>query len=222
MENKIEIPKRVIKTKKTAGQIYIIRNLINNKVYIGETTIGYKSRFAQHCKKSTRINRHYKLYNAMNEFGIENFYVELLEDNVPIEKMYEREIYYIEKYNSFYDGYNSTKGGNGRIINEVNDISKIINLHKKGNTAKEISVIMDYTPYTIIRTLRRYGYKPYISKYEKFDIKKFESMWNDKSISLKQIAAYYHVDERTIRRYVTRLGLPHRHNWNTKKSTLYI
>lgn len=92
--------------------IYIIRNKINNKCYIGQST-DYKYRFRKHCETARRNNHKYKsyLYNAMNELGIENFYVELLESQ--IENYNEKEIYYIEKYNSLRpNGYNLAKGGN--------------------------------------------------------------------------------------------------------------
>ena len=54
----------------------------------------------------------YKVYRAMRKYSItlENFSIE--EDNILTEEEADlREIYYIEKYNSFYDGYNSTLGG---------------------------------------------------------------------------------------------------------------
>ena len=35
------------------GIIYIIKNRLNDKVYIGQTTTDIKTRFNQHCKNST-------------------------------------------------------------------------------------------------------------------------------------------------------------------------
>ena len=106
------------------GQIYIIKNKINNKVYIGQTTTNYKTRFIQHCKPSCVRTRHYKLYNAIKKYGKDNFYIELLETNIPIDKLNEKEISYIEEYNSFNKGYNATKGGDGRTINKQYDEEK--------------------------------------------------------------------------------------------------
>lgn len=219
MENEIEIPKRIIKTRKRIGQIYIIRNYVNDKVYVGETTAGYKNRFKNHCKKSTRTYRNYKLYDAMDELGVENFYVELLEDNVPIEKMYEREIYNIEKYDSFYNGYNSTKGGNGRLINKVSDIKEILELYAQGKSSTEISEIFNINPTTILRTLRRYNIEARANgnKYERFDEQKFIELWNNKSMKITEIAEYFNVHKRTIKRFANRLSLPPRHSWSTKK-----
>lgn len=60
--------------------IYIITNLINNKVYIGYTTCFF-DRFRTHIKQlihKKHINSH--LQNAFNKYGIENFSFEILEE----------------------------------------------------------------------------------------------------------------------------------------------
>lgn len=209
--NVIKIPERVIKTKSSIGQIYIIRNCINDKVYIGETTMGYKARFAQHCKQSTRTQRHYKLYKAMNKYGVDKFYVELLEDNVPINKMYEKEIFYIKKYNSFYDGYNSTKGGNGRLINTTIGIKYIINEYQKGKTTGDIAKIFKVNPATIVRTLKRYNIllRKGGSKIDLINKDEFIKMWND-GVVISDIAKHFSINERTVRRYVPKLNLSSR------------
>ena len=91
--------------------IYVIRNTINNKCYVGQS-VDYKVRFRKHKEEARRNNFHYKsvLYNAMNALGIDNFYVELLESQV--ENYNEREIYWINKLNTIRpNGYNLAKGG---------------------------------------------------------------------------------------------------------------
>lgn len=45
----------------------------------------------------------------MNEFGRENFYIEILEDNIPYSSLDYKEKYYIEYYNSIKNGYNIKK-----------------------------------------------------------------------------------------------------------------
>jgi hypothetical protein len=47
----------------------------------------------------------------MQKYGIENFTVELIEETLFPE---EREKYWIEFYGSFKNGYNATRGGDGR------------------------------------------------------------------------------------------------------------
>lgn len=101
---------------KNTGLIYIITNDFNDKVYIGQTTTNINTRFNQHCKKCVLASRHHKLQNAIKKYGKNNFHIQELENNIPIDELNRKEIEYIEKYNSFNNGYNSTKGGDGRYI----------------------------------------------------------------------------------------------------------
>lgn len=91
--------------------IYIIKNTVNNKVYIGQTSRELEVRWNEH-KKCGNIG--YKLtskfYRDMYEIGVDNFYIEVLE-TCNINELDSKEQYYINKYNSFYNGYNSTRGG---------------------------------------------------------------------------------------------------------------
>jgi len=92
------------------GEIYIIKNYINEKVYIGQTTQGSEIRFKQHLKllKSNHVQL---IHKAIKKYGKENFYYEVLESNIDLSKLDEREEYWIKKYNSFVDGYNLCAGG---------------------------------------------------------------------------------------------------------------
>ena len=51
----------------------------------------------------------------MRKHGTENFEIELIEE-ISIDKLSEREMYWIEKYNSYHNGYNATKGGDGKQL----------------------------------------------------------------------------------------------------------
>lgn len=56
------------------GYIYIIKNDINNKVYIGKTIQSINQRFNQHKKDRHRKGfDHRPLYRAFNKYGIEHF-----------------------------------------------------------------------------------------------------------------------------------------------------
>lgn len=91
--------------------IYIIKNTVNNLCYIGQST-DYLTRFRKHKEEAVRNQYKYKsvLYDAMNEFGIDKFYVEVVEENV--EDGDDREKYWIKKYNTLYpNGYNLVTGG---------------------------------------------------------------------------------------------------------------
>ena len=191
------------------GIIYIIKNRLNDKVYIGQTTTDIKTRFNQHCKNSTLKSRHYKLYNAIKKYGKEKFYIEILEQGVDINKLDEREIYYIEKYNSYLKGYNSTKGGDGRVINKEYDEKEIVALYNNGYLLKQIGQIYNVSDATISRVLNKLNVKTRHdgNKYESFNVEEFKKMWADKDIKIKDMAKFYNVNEKTIRRHAKRLKL---------------
>jgi len=161
------------------GIIYVIKNKCNDKVYIGQTTSNLQTRFNQHFKKSTMANRHYKLYNAIKKYGKDNFYIELLEERIPIELLNEREIFYIEKYNSFYNGYNSSKGGDGRTINKTYDEEIIVSDYLNEKSLSEICKKYNVSNATISRCLKRLKIKTRHdgNKYESVDKDTFLELW---------------------------------------------
>jgi group I intron endonuclease len=89
------------------GRIYIIRNHVNEKVYVGATTQGLSKRFSRH-KKTMRQKASSPLHKAMTEIGEDKFYIELIEsypcDNK--EALNAREGYWIRYYDSYKNGYN--------------------------------------------------------------------------------------------------------------------
>lgn len=100
--------------------VYQIKNLLNNKIYIGSTFRksgkGFWVRYNQYTKsKNTYYNK--KLTNAFNKYGIENFVFEVLEViNTDIKDCRKREEFYIQKINTIKSGYNiklQGTGGNG-------------------------------------------------------------------------------------------------------------
>lgn len=94
------------------GYIYKITNIINNKIYIGQTTKTITERFQKHINTMMYGTKTY-LYNAMRKYGTSNFIIEKIEE-IPNEKLDEREQYWIKYYNSYdpNQGYNMTLGGN--------------------------------------------------------------------------------------------------------------
>ena len=94
--------------------IYKMTNNINGKIYIGQTKYDIFERLKSHKKDSKRENnKNRPIYIAINKYGIDNFSTEIIEE-VPIEKLDEREKYWIEYYRSFKYGYNATVGGAGK------------------------------------------------------------------------------------------------------------
>lgn len=93
--------------------IYKITNLINGKVYIGQS-INIEKRIKEHfykakCFGETSYNS--ALHQAIRKYGEENFSWEILEE-CSIDKIDDKERFYIEQYNSITpDGYNILDGG---------------------------------------------------------------------------------------------------------------
>ena len=90
------------------GFIYKIVNNINSKIYIGQTTQSLNARWSGHKHDMQTKDSH--LYRAMRKYGIENFTIEPIVE-CDINELNELEIYYIEKYDTITNGYNSTSGG---------------------------------------------------------------------------------------------------------------
>lgn len=129
--------------------IYKIINDINDKVYIGKTEFSIEKRFAEHCRDALRErNEKRPLYSAMKKYGVEHFFIELVEEtNVPEE----REAYWIKYYNSFEKGYNATLGGDGK---KYIDYDLVIQTYKKELNAATTANILNISPDSVRKILK--------------------------------------------------------------------
>lgn len=121
------------------GKIYIIKNKINNKVYIGQTINSLSYRFGQHTRAPLNKCHKNSIDYAIQSLGIENFFIELLEE-CPISELDTKEIYWINFYDSYNNGYNLTRGGQFSRINKISEdiLIKIIKDYKNEIPVKEI------------------------------------------------------------------------------------
>lgn len=98
------------------GYIYKLTCTITGKVYIGKT-IDINRRMVQHSKVTPKYSHH--LANAIKKYGINNFKEEIIfeveaEDRAALNTaLSNAEQLYIEQYDSYRNGYNSTIGGEG-------------------------------------------------------------------------------------------------------------
>jgi group I intron endonuclease len=97
------------------GVIYLRTCLANGKQYVGQT-IDFKNREHQWKLLKWRYANQ-SLTEDRNKYGLDNFKTEILEE-CDIENIFDREKYYIEKYDTYYNGYNETLGGEGVVGNE--------------------------------------------------------------------------------------------------------
>ena len=98
------------------GKIYMIRNEVNGKRYIGQTVNSLEERFKQHKQGTRQPKKNMtKLQRAMDKYGKPMFTITLIEGNIKtIELLAEREKFFIEKFNT-KEEYNSTSGGENRL-----------------------------------------------------------------------------------------------------------
>lgn len=119
------------------GKIYKIVNKITNGVYIGCTINSLEKRYNEHIYRCFKTDINTKLYNSIRKYGIENFYIELIED-CDVSIIYETEKKYIKQYDSFENGMNTTFGGEGCLgyKHSAEIRKKISNQLKKGDSHK--------------------------------------------------------------------------------------
>lgn len=100
----------IILQDKTKCGIYKITNLTTDECYIGQAVDVYK-RWCEHCKCGLGIDTPpgNKLYKAIQEYGLDNFTFELLEE-CPSSELNEKEKYFIGLYQADTFGYNGNKG----------------------------------------------------------------------------------------------------------------
>lgn len=127
------------------GSIYMYTNKTNGMKYVGQTKCRVQKRDWEHWNRdNSYIDR------VLRKYGKDNFSLEILEDNVDNENLDKREIYWIAYYDSFNNGYNLTKGGDGAKTFCESKGYQIIKLLKDSEkTMKEIGEELNYSIYTI-------------------------------------------------------------------------
>ena len=97
--------------------IYKCINTSNNKCYIGFDS-NWPRRKTEHKSRSKKITN-YKLYNAINKYGWDNFeWVVIYQSTDRDFTLKNMECYFINAYDSFNNGYNMTLGGEGTFGNK--------------------------------------------------------------------------------------------------------
>ena len=101
--------KRILNGGQPSG-IYKITRIKTGEIYIGKST-NVRDRWIQHCKTACGCGTiaHSILHTTMEKDGLQNFTFELLEE-VPKEKLSEREKYWINFYKSKEYGMNEKEG----------------------------------------------------------------------------------------------------------------
>ncbi len=137
---------------KTFGTIYKITNLVNGKLYVGQTVRSLGERWADH-KRDALNGIDFPLYFAIRKYGVDNFIVDPLDSAISLKELNKKEIFWIKELNSLSrngKGYNVLEGGLG--FTNIN-AEPTINLTTgvKFDSAKEMA---EYYGLTYSRTVR--------------------------------------------------------------------
>ena len=147
------------------GTIYIIKNSINTRIYIGQTINTLDYRLYQHKYDAKHGSK--TKFHVMKNLGIDNFYIEPIKDNISINELDEEENYYIHYYNSIENGYNSTL--NSRQVYYKNERTIDSNI---------TSILLDYiNGMSTIDLAIKYNYS--ITYINRFIPKKFNKIHNE-------------------------------------------
>lgn len=106
--------------------IYKSTNKITEKIYIGQTTITLDKRIKNHAKEA-KITTNRPFLSSINKYGIDNFVFEIIDIAENLDELNDKEIYWIDFYNSVSpNGYNVTGGGQGKKRVSTNELGKRI------------------------------------------------------------------------------------------------
>lgn len=137
--------------------------MVNGKVYIGKTSHSLEQRWIKHQQNAAGRykDKSYPLYNAINKYGIENFQIEVVEDNISDNDINNKEKFYIKQFNSCIlepnsNGYNATYGGDGNKIKDYNE-QIIIQQYQSGKSAAEIGRLNNISRNTVCEVLNAHN-----------------------------------------------------------------
>lgn len=202
--------------------IYAYKRILDRKiVYIGQT-VNLKNRHYKHMKidpwDCTLIEYNYPLSRGIRKYGENGYELIILEEVKNIDDLNDKEIYYIKKYNTYYDGYNQTIGGTNRVmpLYEEEKIDEVITLLKNHDVkfediVKQTGLSLTHI-YNINSGQRRkrdneiYPIRPSNTKgtrglkFSQEEIKKIHELLLNSNKTMKKISEEYNCNDTTIRK----------------------
>lgn len=141
--------------------IYVITNQINGKQYVGQTQSTIEKRWKEHRQSMYRkVSEKRPLYEAMKKYDVKNFKIELLEE-VEDYLVSEKEIYYINKLQTYSNGYNASTGGDGKSFITLEEKEQYLNKFLELKSIKEVSLYFGRDRKTISNYLKSKGIDVY-------------------------------------------------------------
>ena len=180
------------------GFIYKITNTINSKSYIGQTIQNVKERFYQHCAtKCSKAVSNMAIHRAIKKYGKSNFTVEVIEE-IDSANLNDRERYWIKYYNSYNNGYNSTKGGqDGCKPFKGLDVESIIKEYNTGKSLRTLGTIFKVDKQTIKDLLIRHNVELRTTRTYKLSQKDRDKVLEDfaSGLSRKEIITKWNISK---------------------------
>lgn len=116
--------------------IYKITNVVNGKVYIGQTINPVKDRFHRHINDAVNhiIDTHFT--RAINKYGKDSFIWEIIDTASSREELNRKEEYWIHFYDACHKGYNTSFGGCACGGDTYSNIENLDEIKKKLSASK--------------------------------------------------------------------------------------
>ena len=95
------------------GKIYLIRNTVNDLLYVGSTCQTVAQRMTEHRSRAKNTVKNGPIYTAMRELGVDKFYIEWHSD-YPCERgdqLTKREGEVMRELGTLKNGYNDRQAG---------------------------------------------------------------------------------------------------------------
>jgi hypothetical protein len=153
--------------------VYIHKNKINGKIYVGQTSKSPNARFGlngqQYC-----YNEETKFAKAIKKYGFNNFDHIIIKENLTKNEANLLESQLITKYDSFKNGYNMTLGGDGGGF--INHHHKKVSIEKMKHVGKDNGLYGTHRPDYVKEAVKKAHAKA-ITQYDMnmTPIKTFES-----------------------------------------------
>lgn len=130
-------------------------------------------------------------------------------EEVDVELLNEREIFYIAKYDSFNSGYNLTIGGDGNRTLLLDDkYEEIKSMYLSGFSSNKIAVLYKVDKATIVKILKQLGVK---IRNNSLNINKQElgELVEDyrNGYSVRELAKRYNCSAQGLKEYLIRKGV---------------
>lgn len=120
--------------------IYIIKNRIDSRVYIGSSKNLYSRTQKHFTALSSNVHHNIHLQRFVNKYTLDSIYFEILE-YCEVSELLEKENKYINEYDSIYNGFNLFNA----TRTELSDFQRnLVSEERKNNQFnKQISVLKD-------------------------------------------------------------------------------